>query len=81
MVDDFEVAEMLFRRIEPYLKEYELELVGRGGSKRWREVAGDYNQWRLKRMNERLRFLKYTPGGYFKREHSIQSDPKQRHVD
>lgn len=34
----------------------------------WREEHWNENLWRLKGPNERMRFLKYGPGQYFKRE-------------
>ncbi|KAL7267150.1 hypothetical protein RUND412_010276 [Rhizina undulata] len=55
--DDFDTAGKIFERIRPYLKDIEATTTGGGNSTR---------KWRLVRMNERLRFLKYKPGQYFK---------------
>ncbi|RPA80586.1 hypothetical protein BJ508DRAFT_415262 [Ascobolus immersus RN42] len=73
IVDDTEVAEMMFKRIEGYLREYDLGVIGKipgqvenGDRRRWKTVASTWQTWKLKRMNERLRFLRYFPGGYFR---------------
>jgi hypothetical protein len=66
--DDRELAARIFARIAPHVPEVgALEgiswgrAVGLGAVKRG-------ERWELTRLNERMRFLKYTGGEYFKRE-------------
>jgi hypothetical protein len=63
--DDFGVAEKLMGRIMPHLPDEVINLKGNAcvtgnGPARRKEV------WRISRLNERLRFLKYTSGMYFR---------------
>lgn len=62
--DDPETAEMLYQRVRPFL-----EPVWEIGSSKPETgvVSGTWKRknWRIKRLNERLRFLKYGPGQYF----------------
>ena len=63
--DSFPIADRLMRRILPHLPEEIITLknnagvTGNGPTKRG-------ETWRISRLNERLRFLKYTTGMYFK---------------
>jgi len=64
--DEQELVQRMWERVKDLVPElHELrswtQVTGPGPSKR-REV------WRLTRLNERMRFLKYTAGEYFKRE-------------
>lgn len=67
--DDFTVAERLMARIMPHLPENIVTLKGKESVRvlGWGPVRKE-QVWRISRMNERLRFLKYTAGMYF-REH------------
>lgn len=74
LVDDARVADWLLRRVRPLMEEDVGEVFGGRTNKdhnRWPRVAGmsTYQQgcWRMTRLNERLRFLKYGPGEYFRR--------------
>jgi 2OG-Fe(II) oxygenase superfamily len=65
--DDFDVVDSLLQRIKPYLPANVITLkdavhIHGNGPKKRKET------WQMTRLNERLRFLKYTPGMYF-REH------------
>ncbi|KAF7300541.1 P4Hc domain-containing protein [Mycena chlorophos] len=69
--DSFELSERIFERIRPHLKEIEEieeDVVVRmkdrkdGSYKRVRAKQ----KWRMVRMNERLRFLRYPVGGFFR---------------
>jgi hypothetical protein len=72
ILDDREIAAKLWARIEAAVPEIQ-EL------KAWPEVTGNgpakrNETWKMTRLNERLRFLKYVGGEYFKgafREFSI----------
>ncbi|KAJ7346059.1 hypothetical protein DFH08DRAFT_870498 [Mycena albidolilacea] len=58
--DSFELSDKIFARIRPHLKdieEFEETVFTSGEAKQ---------KWRVVRMNERLRFLRYPIGGYFK---------------
>jgi hypothetical protein len=58
--DSFELSDKIFARIRPHLKdieEFEETVFTSGEAKQ---------KWRMVRMNERLRFLRYPIGGYFK---------------
>ncbi|CAG7925500.1 unnamed protein product [Penicillium olsonii] len=64
--DSAEVAARLFDRILPFLRECDIEVIknrplvtGLGPAKRGEEL-------RLSRLNERLRFLRYEGGDYFR---------------
>ena len=66
IMDDQDIVDRLWKRVRDLVPEL-LELAncpdvtGEGPAKR-RET------WRFTRLNERMRFLKYTEGEYFKRE-------------
>ncbi|PLB51376.1 hypothetical protein P170DRAFT_436395 [Aspergillus steynii IBT 23096] len=64
--DTPEIADRLFRRLRPFLKECEIDTIqnqplvtGRGPAKRQEE-------FQLSRLNERIRFLRYKGGEYFR---------------
>jgi hypothetical protein len=63
--DERELAEALLTRIRPHLPADVVDLVDKphivGDEPWWRDGA-----WRLTRLNERLRFLRYSPGMYFR---------------
>jgi hypothetical protein len=63
IVDSHELAEMLFQRIRPILEENEVAIIG--ADTKWRIANAP---WKVTRINERLRFLRYKPGDYFRRE-------------
>jgi hypothetical protein len=54
ILDDVELSAKIFERIRPHLKE--LEETKWGGGMSWKMVG----------MNERLRFLRYPVGGFFR---------------
>jgi hypothetical protein len=63
--DSREVVAKIWARCEPHVPEIQkldgwASVTGYGPAKR-KEV------WELSRLNERMRFLKYTSGEYFKR--------------
>jgi len=69
--DDQEVVNRLWDRVKTMLPELHTianqpDVTGDGPTKR-REV------WKMTRLNERMRFLKYTAGEYFKREFGLQT--------
>jgi hypothetical protein len=67
--DDDEVAMRILKRIRGHLPELEvLEIAGR---KMWPGGA----RFRLTRPNERMRFLRYEPGNYFKRSSEPSPPP------
>lgn len=79
MADDRAVAAWLLGRVRPLLEE-DVGVV-KGGrfldpGARWRRVVGmtqwQEGRWRMTRLNERLRFLKYGPGEYFERTYVIR---------
>ncbi|KAJ7633283.1 hypothetical protein FB45DRAFT_524452 [Roridomyces roridus] len=64
LYDSFELSERIFSKIRPHLKDIEeieqtTYLPG---------MTKAVQKWRMVRMNERLRFLRYPLGGFF-REH------------
>ncbi|KAI5795801.1 hypothetical protein EDC01DRAFT_629719 [Geopyxis carbonaria] len=61
MLDDKALAGAMFDRVRPYMEEA-FKIKGDRKS-RWGWSGG---HWRLTRLNERLRFLKYGPGHYFR---------------
>ena len=66
--DDPELAAKLFARIAPLLRQEAVDVVSPRG--RWQGMKSAWlgdTPWRLTRLNERLRFLKYGPGEYFRR--------------
>ncbi|KAH8154147.1 uncharacterized protein LAJ45_01915 [Morchella importuna] len=64
MIDDFELAGLIFGRVKPYLDE--VVEVGKGTEWDIASYAGKYYKWKMTRLNERLRFLRYTKDQYFK---------------
>ena len=54
MCDSPNAASVLYERLKPVLQQLDLENGPRGG---WRRSCG---------LNERLRFLKYAPGDFFR---------------
>ena len=69
IADDAGVAAQLHARIAPFLAAAGVGAVSRTqwpGLATSRLAAGE--RWRMARLNERLRFLKYGPGEYFKRK-------------
>jgi hypothetical protein len=65
IMDSQDIVDQLWERVGPHLPELLVlssspDITGEGPAKR-REI------WRLTRLNERMRFLKYTQGEYFKR--------------
>ncbi len=66
IVDDGDIAESIWNRVKDEVPEIEYlinmpKVTGNGPAKR-KEI------WRMSRPNERMRFLKYGKGQYFKRE-------------
>ncbi|KAK7046545.1 P4Hc domain-containing protein [Favolaschia claudopus] len=59
--DSFPLSEMIFKELRPHLSEIEEieELT-------WSPSGKVMQKWRMVRLNERLRFLKYPKGGFFK---------------
>ncbi|SLM33930.1 oxidoreductase domain containing protein [Lasallia pustulata] len=62
--DDQEIAEKIWVRVKDAVPEVEV-------LKDWPEVTGKWacrlkEVWKMTRLNERLRFLKYGPGEYFR---------------
>jgi hypothetical protein len=51
--DSFELSEEIFSKIRPHLSDIE-------------EVKHPFGRKKMVRMNERLRFLRYPPGGFFR---------------
>ncbi|KAI5850724.1 hypothetical protein BZA05DRAFT_436713 [Tricharina praecox] len=76
ILDSPEVAGMLLARVRPFLEAEEagvavVRTVGtsKPGKRVWDGMRSHWlgpRPWRLTRLNERLRFLKYGPGQYFK---------------
>ena len=67
--DDHEIAERIWARVKDAVPEI-------GVLKDWPDVTGERvcerkEVWKMTRLNERLRFLKYGAGDYFRRESSI----------
>jgi hypothetical protein len=67
MLDDVEIASRIQDRIMPHLPKDIVTLTSKPGITGKGPVKRG-ETWRLTRLNERLRFLKYTSGMYF-REH------------
>lgn len=68
MLDDRVLAEEILNRLRPYLKG--IEQMEKSPLHTQYSDDGRYSQdppARLSRLNERLRFLKYTPGQFFRR--------------
>ncbi|KAJ7604273.1 hypothetical protein FB45DRAFT_924650 [Roridomyces roridus] len=77
--DSFELSEKIFARMRPFLgaiEEIEMPAYIRG-----REMTRARQKWRMVRLNERLRYLRYPVGGFFK-EHAdgtyVCQETKQR---
>ncbi|KAK4698830.1 uncharacterized protein P7C70_g7439, partial [Phenoliferia sp. Uapishka_3] len=78
ILDSEELSREIFERVRPHLakiEEFEEE--------RWSQAAGGKKvvKKRMVRMNERLRFLRYPPGGFFARHCDgtyVTPDGKQR---
>ncbi|KAI5809065.1 hypothetical protein DFH27DRAFT_250101 [Peziza echinospora] len=75
LVDDKDAAAFVYERVKPWLDE--VEVVGPGRFK-WKEIVeipwgskkrkgAEEENWKMTRINERLRFLKYGPGQEFKK--------------
>lgn len=78
IVDSPDVAAQLFGRIKPVLEKEGVNIVGGRDGGRWDGMGSHWlgtTPWRLTRMNERLRFLKYGPGEYFRRSFSLIHSP------
>ncbi|KAF8246605.1 hypothetical protein K440DRAFT_553242, partial [Wilcoxina mikolae CBS 423.85] len=68
IVDSPDIAAQLYARIVPVLEKEGVHVIG-GAKGRWEGMRSHWlgdTPWRLTRMNERLRFLKYGPGEYFR---------------
>ncbi|KAF8599326.1 hypothetical protein BDV93DRAFT_311123 [Ceratobasidium sp. AG-I] len=68
MLDDKVLAAEMLSRLRPYLKD--IEHMGKSPFHKQLSDNGRFSQdppARLSRLNERLRFLKYTPDQYFKK--------------
>ncbi|KAJ7151231.1 hypothetical protein C8R46DRAFT_1043384 [Mycena filopes] len=60
--DSFELSEQIFKKVRPHLKEIEeIEEVVFVDGQRMKQ------KWRMVRLNERLRFLRYAVGDYFRK--------------
>ncbi|KAJ6484401.1 hypothetical protein C8R47DRAFT_1131280 [Mycena vitilis] len=59
--DSFELSEQIFKRVRPHLSDIEEieEITYIKGQK-------SMQKWRMVRLNERLRFLRYPVGGFFR---------------
>ena len=64
MLDDFDLADWIFERIRPFIKDIEQAPSGRFYTLN-REAVRDSPIVELSRLNERLRFLRYGPGQFF----------------
>ncbi|KAF7349409.1 P4Hc domain-containing protein [Mycena sanguinolenta] len=61
--DSFELSEQIFAKLRPHLSAIE-EIEERVYDPAIRGTA--IQKWRMVRLNERLRFLRYPKGGFFK---------------
>jgi hypothetical protein len=59
--DSFELSEKIFEKIRPHLKDIE-EIEQTTYINNQKAVQ----KWRMVRLNERLRFLRYSKGGFFR---------------
>jgi hypothetical protein len=60
--DSFELSEEIFKKVRPHLSDIEeIEEVGYVNGQKVKQ------KWRMVRLNERLRFLRYPEGGYFRK--------------
>lgn len=70
MRDDTDLAEWMYQRVLPFLED-EIKVIEQGKGK-WPTLFYEYRmavsgqQWKMKRLNERLRFLRYEEAQYFK---------------
>lgn len=70
MRDDTDLAEWMYQRVLPFLED-EIKVIEQGKGK-WPALfyepgtAASGAQWKMKRLNERLRFLRYEEAQYFK---------------
>ncbi|KAF8641633.1 hypothetical protein AX16_009859 [Volvariella volvacea WC 439] len=79
---DQDAAEFIYKRMLPYVKE--LERIGPGSV--WSDVVGSktnsYGVWKLVGVNERLSFLRYGPGHFFRKhcdgKHELPDGRKSR---
>ena len=64
--DDREMVAKIWGRVKDHIPEitslYDMPKVTGNGPARWKET------WQISRLNERMRFLKYGKGQYFRRE-------------
>jgi hypothetical protein len=60
--DSHALSDLIFQKIRPHLKD--IEEIEEPTYVRGRGVA--VQKWRMVRMNERLRFLRYPKGGFFR---------------
>jgi hypothetical protein len=60
--DSFELSEKIFEKIRPHLKD--IEEIEQPAYLNGVEKA--VQKWRMVRLNERLRFLRYPVGGFFR---------------
>jgi hypothetical protein len=60
--DSFELSEEIFKKVRPHLSDIEEieQVVYVNGHKA-------VQKWRMVRLNERLRFLRYPEGGFFRK--------------
>jgi hypothetical protein len=77
MVDSREIAGLLFERVRPFLEAEGLDVIRTTGEgKVWESMRSHWlgkRPYRVTRLNERLRFLRYGEGQYFKRELSSRA--------
>ena len=78
VIDDHVIAESIFHRLRPHLEEvsglgpfYSVGLLANRSRQDNLLRKKEKPLWRLKGINERLRFLKYEPGQFFKRRYLI----------
>jgi hypothetical protein len=64
--DDFDTADWMLKRLQPYLED--IEELDEEATKQWFRRFGQEGSKRAKllRINERLRFLRYGVGGFFR---------------
>ncbi|KAJ7487856.1 hypothetical protein FB451DRAFT_1225731 [Mycena latifolia] len=75
--DSFELSEKIFEKVRPHLKDIEEieQTIYLNG------VDKAIQKWRMVRLNERLRFLRYPKGGFFRQHidgHYLDQETKQR---
>ena len=68
--DEAGVMQRLYQRLLPWLPEVE-KLEGRPGTVGARLVRSA-TAWKLERLNERMRFLRYGPGHFFRRMFQVR---------